>query len=168
MVELDPLQTAIHKLATRFSRRQVYVRDALADLRPDRLAFHDREVSGDALVGIMKDYLHVPASGTWGAWKYMLHGSGCLLVHLTTGEPIEWDPPDLLTFDRFWLANWSAWYLEQPDSEDVYLTLMEELEGKTATINDLVFPTLNQLTKMGVLYQRDSAIAFNKYTLVEG
>src|SRR5688572_17128800 len=39
-------------------------------------------------------------SGVWhdrenSEWRYFLHGSGCRLTHTQTGEPIDWDCPDV-------------------------------------------------------------------------
>jgi len=45
-------------------------------------------------------------SGTWRdsanhEWRYFLHGSGCRLTNLQTGEPIDWDCPDVQKYDKW-------------------------------------------------------------------
>lgn len=53
-------------------------------------------------------------SGIWrGTWKHWAHGHGCRLTHLETGEPIEWDAPDLLAFDDSWFGNHLEWRIQQ-------------------------------------------------------
>ena len=46
----------------------------------------------------------IPQSGVWldkekNEWRYFLHGSGCRLTNLKTGEPIDWDCPDVNKYD---------------------------------------------------------------------
>jgi hypothetical protein len=61
----------------------------------------------------------VPQEGRWKdmegeVWGYYLHGGGCRLTHTHTGEPIDWDCPNVLVFDP-WFFQWHlAWQLTSP------------------------------------------------------
>lgn len=55
-------------------------------------------------------------SGIWidsekNDWKYFLHGSGCLLVNLKTGEPIDWNCPDVNRYDIWKFMSHLMWQL---------------------------------------------------------
>jgi hypothetical protein len=59
-----------------------------------------------------------PQRGTWGEndeWEYYLHGGGCLLTNKETGEPIDWDCPNLKSFDEFFFRTHLEWQLEASD-----------------------------------------------------
>jgi hypothetical protein len=61
----------------------------------------------------------VPQIGTWvdddaGVWKYFLHGGGCKLTNTATGEPIDWDCPDVLSFDPWKFRPHLEWQLDSP------------------------------------------------------
>ena len=50
--------------------------------------------------------------GIWnkyGQWKYYLHGRGCRLTNLISGEIIEWDAPNVIDFKSDWFLNWVNW-----------------------------------------------------------
>ena len=53
-------------------------------------------------------------SGVWfdnekNEWRYFLHGSGCRLTNLKTGEPIDWDCPDVNKYDVWKFMFHLAW-----------------------------------------------------------
>ena len=59
--------------------------------------------------------------GTWGnddKWEYFLHGGGCLLTNKETGEPINWDCPNIKSFDVFFFHNHLKWQLKWPDRKN--------------------------------------------------
>ena len=48
----------------------------------------------------------ISQSGVWldkdnNEWRYFLHGSGCRLINVKTGEPIDWDCPDVNKYDTW-------------------------------------------------------------------
>ena len=58
----------------------------------------------------------LPQSGIWvdsekNDWKYFLHGSGCRLVNVKTGEPIDWDCPDVNRYDIWKFMFHLMWQL---------------------------------------------------------
>lgn len=58
---------------------------------------------------------------TWkGDWHYFPHGAGCLLRHVRTQEPIEWDGPDPDAFRIDWFINHLNWRLKN-EAEDPYI-----------------------------------------------
>lgn len=55
-------------------------------------------------------------SGIWydnekNEWKYFLHGSGCRLTNVKTGEPIDWDCPDVNRYDTWKFMFHLMWQL---------------------------------------------------------
>jgi hypothetical protein len=88
-------------LVREFVGRQQLAREVLAKYRPWLLG-----LASDLRT---KEFISATSRGTWGDWSYWLHGGGCRLVHSQTGERIEWDAPDLQSFDKNWFANWLDW-----------------------------------------------------------
>jgi hypothetical protein len=57
----------------------------------------------------------VAQHGTWGEsdeWTYFLHGKGCRLRNISTGEVIDWDCPDVDAFDPYFFCEHLMWRLE--------------------------------------------------------
>jgi len=59
-------------------------------------------------------------SGTWrdgetSEWRYFLHGSGCRLTNMKTGEPIDWDCPDVKKYDKWKFMFHLMWQLSSSD-----------------------------------------------------
>lgn len=58
----------------------------------------------------------IPQSGIWhddenNEWRYFLHGSGCRLTNVETGEPIDWDCPDVKKYDTWKFMFHLIWQL---------------------------------------------------------
>lgn len=110
---MNEFQLYLYHVVKRFVTRQQIVYAALCDLRPDLIAFLNGGVDDpDDLLALADRHRNVPQKGEWGDWQYFVHGVGCRLTHTETGEPLEWDLPDLRIFDRAWLYNYFEWYLE--------------------------------------------------------
>jgi hypothetical protein len=59
--------------------------------------------------------------GSWGEtgeWEYFLHGKGCRLRNVHTGEVIDWDCPNVLAFDPHFFLYHLEWQLETGFRED--------------------------------------------------
>lgn len=60
-------------------------------------------------------------SGIWkNDWKHWLHGKGCRLTHIQTGERLDWDAPDAHAFRIEWFWNHLDWRLEN-ESDDPFV-----------------------------------------------
>ena len=62
----------------------------------------------------------LPQSGIWvdsenNEWTYFLHGKGCRLVNVKTGEPIDWDCPDVNKYDRWKFMFHLMWQISSPE-----------------------------------------------------
>jgi len=130
---LDDLKVLLRE----YISRQQLVYDILQELRPHFFAVHDKSVSGIDLVNLVRQgILHVPFTGTWqkyGTWKYYIHGAGCRLTNMISGEVIEWDTPHVTDFDLKWFMNWINWvknvnHTYQSVTEDVVYNLLNQLE----------------------------------------
>ena len=130
---LDDLKVLLRE----YISRQQLVYDILQELRPHFFAVHDKSVSGIDLVNLVRQgILHVPFTGTWqkyGTWKYYIHGAGCRLTNMISGEIIEWDTPHVTHFERLWFMQWVNWVKKvnntyQSLSEDVVYGLLHQLE----------------------------------------
>lgn len=102
----------IEDLVVEYVLRQQLVFDAIAELRPDKFAIEDKSISDHEVATLADAYKHVPDKGVWkryGVWNYTMHGSGCRLIGIITGEPIEWDVPDKDVFEHRWFLNWCRW-----------------------------------------------------------
>ena len=58
----------------------------------------------------------LPQEGVWrdgenNEWRYFLHGSGCRLTNIKTGEPIDWDCPDVNKYDKWKFMFLLIWQL---------------------------------------------------------
>ncbi len=76
-------------------------------------------------------------SGIWidkdrNEWEYYLHGQGCMLVNKLTGEPIDWDAPDVKSYKLFFFWRHLIWQLRYPKRAlqlgYVYLWVTNSLE----------------------------------------
>ncbi|MEM7348848.1 MAG: hypothetical protein AAF485_31850 [Chloroflexota bacterium] len=62
-----------------------------------------------------------PQHGPWQRnpeWTYFLHGKGCLLNSIETGEWINWNCPDVTVFDTYFLIDHLRWQIEAPILKD--------------------------------------------------
>ena len=74
-------------------------------------------------------------SGVWrdnenNEWRYFLHGGGCRLTNIKTGEPIDWDCPDVNSYDRHKFSYHLEWQLSSPERAEKFI-LTRNLEKDT-------------------------------------
>jgi hypothetical protein len=125
--------------------RQQIVYRALSHLRPDLLMIAEAQSREKKLEGLrlMVNYKNVPSSGTWidlegGDWDYFVHGLGCRLISLVDGEPLEWDAPDVNSFDDEWFLNWAKWRIKHTEpSSGIDIEFMK-LEIKKLIARDII------------------------------
>jgi hypothetical protein len=102
----------LHLLIAEYVSRQQLVVRVMTRVRPDKFAAADQNLSDMDTLRIAEQYKTAPFSGLWeehGYWHYTIHGSGCRLVNLITGEPLDWDVPDPLVFDKWFFRFWWQW-----------------------------------------------------------
>jgi hypothetical protein len=86
---------------------------------------------------------NISQGGTWkdsenNEWRYFLHGGGCRLTNLETGEPIDWDCPDTNSYDKhkfFYHLEWQMTSSERAEK----LSFIRNVEKETlkTLINDI-------------------------------
>ena len=69
---------------------------------------------------------NLPQSGVWkdtqqNEWRYFLHGTGCFLTNLRTDEPIDWNCPDVNSYDTDKFLNHLIWQLSSPQRAETLL-----------------------------------------------
>jgi hypothetical protein len=114
----ESVQVAVLALIRRYVARQQTAADAMQQLRPDLwFQTYQKEWTAAILVklkALQAQVAGIPQKGYWGEhdeWEYFFHGGGCRLVHTSTGEPIDWDAPNIRRFDKFWFLNYMQWIL---------------------------------------------------------
>lgn len=169
MVELNTLQDAVYSLVKRYASRQNTVLEAMGDLRPDLLLLAKGGGVVEELIQMTKLYSAVPQSGQWGKnkeWHYFIHGKGCQLIHNTTQEPLEWDAPDIESFDRSWFVNYLQWLSSQGVEDEYVAVIMSQLNSRNSILQDVIYNTLNQLQQLGILTSSNASNP-NKLTLTQ-
>ncbi|MDX2075636.1 MAG: hypothetical protein SFZ02_04350 [bacterium] len=129
---LDELKMLLRE----YIARQQLVYEILQELRPYFFLAHDKSVSNEDLTKALNQYIRSPSTGIWqkyGTWKYYIHGAGCRLTNLISGEILEWDTPHITHFERLWFMNWVNWvkkanHTYQSLSEDMVYDLFAQLE----------------------------------------
>jgi hypothetical protein len=119
----DELMTTIVEIWIQaFIDRQPIVYRALSHLRPDLLMIAEAQSRETKLecIRLMENYRDVPSTGIWidsegENWDYFVHGLGCRLISLVDGEPLEWDAPDVNSFEDEWFLNWAAWRIKHTE-----------------------------------------------------
>jgi hypothetical protein len=125
MYEIDEKSIkSMKRIIEHFLQRQKLVALAMLDVHPTALRLAGTHILGieiepyvtkwqDKLDADM-DFARNWQSGLWrGTWKHWAHGVGCRLTHIESGEPIEWDAPNLLAFDEGWFGNHLGWRIQQ-------------------------------------------------------
>ena len=82
----------------------------------------------------------IPSRGTWvdkegNKWEYFLHGEGCLLTNIETGEPIEWDIPQTDSFDPYFFHDNLFWQFKAESRYDKVGSVRHRL---TELVNQLI------------------------------
>jgi hypothetical protein len=103
------------------------------------------------------DIEEAPESLIWkGDWKHGVHGAGCLLLNLRTGEPLEWDGPDPNEFRIDWLMNNLIWRLKN-EPEDPYIKACNDWLLSQQTDTNTVKKAIFRLIEKGILNLRQSS-----------
>lgn len=174
METLTELQTTVLSLAKKFAQRQSVVLEAMRDLRPDLTKDHERIETQEEWIAFKREIMKKPNPGYWGEnseWEYILHGPGCRLTHVYTGEVIEWDFGELNSFNIDWFSK----HLQSLLIHDVYheaLLFMKSILPDAERINELseddfmqqlwewrkqhIEPVLEQLCELGYLKKGNS------------
>ena len=82
-------------------------------------------------------------SGIWrdsedNEWRYFLHGGGCRLTNTKTGEPIDWDCPDVNSFDRYKFFYHLEWQLSSSErAGNLNLSRKLEKDALRSLINEI-------------------------------
>lgn len=151
-MEQDIFLIALLDLLTQFIERQRLPVAALRQLRPDLLMLMEKAPLLEIFAAIEK-YRGTPQAGFWGEnkeWDYYIHGGGCRLIHITTGEPIEHDGPDPQDFDRYWFANWLKWFLEtHKDDEKAKIISQSLVEIGAEDMAAALLPAFDNLEQAG-------------------
>jgi hypothetical protein len=150
---MDELSSSTLRLVHRFVKRQEVVAQAIGELRPNW-----RQRAG------------VSPVGNWGEnkeWKYRLHGLGCELTNVETGEPLHWDVIGLTTFDRTWFAHFVGWLFDvEPDNPDCLVLGASGATGEWYELSEFIAKILNTLVDNGYLSTEGNWKGI-KYTVVE-
>ncbi len=164
------LHIAALTLIQRFVERQKLVLTAMQELRPNLLFLGS--YSGEWTSDTIDEYrratekvAHIPQGGYWGdnnEWRYFIHGGGCRLVHTVTGEPINWDAPQVERFDRFWFRDYLEWLFDYEPANAAVTALRVALPQHNGDLQHLTFTLLEQLHQLGKLSGMDDQ---NKYVL---
>jgi hypothetical protein len=61
----------------------------------------------------------LPQRGIWrdseqNEWEYSLHGGGCQLRNIETGEPIDWDAPNVNSYTLMFFERHLLWQMSYP------------------------------------------------------
>jgi hypothetical protein len=71
-------------------------------------------------------------------WRYFLHGGGCRLTNLATGEPIDWDCPDTNSYDRYKFFYHLEWQMTSSERvEKLSFSRNVEKETLKTLINEI-------------------------------
>lgn len=166
----ESFQIAVWTLLRRYVARQQLAADAMQQLRPDLwFQAHQREWTVALLVELktmQTQVAGIPQKGFWGEhdeWESFFHGGGCRLVHTLTGEPIDWDAPNLRRFDKFWFLNYLQWVLVHEPANSVHPTIQAEMDQDLNSMREFTFSLLDQLQTLGFLADEQD----NKYVLLQ-
>ena len=83
-------------------------------------------------------------SGIWqdyenNEWQYFLHGGGCRLTNRKTGEPIDWDCPDVNSYDKYKFLHHLEWQLSSSErAEKLTKSRRLEKDKLESLINEIV------------------------------
>jgi hypothetical protein len=73
------------------------------------------------------------------------------MKHTVTGEPIEWDGPDLTRFDPYWFHAWLEWVVSRGEHDPDASLLGSVLHGDPEERRTLAFGMLARLVEAGAL-----------------
>ncbi len=166
---VDRVQSILHTIIERYTQRQSIVLDAMRDLRPDMILPLEGKVHPQTRAELRRKYIYAPHRGLWGEnqeWEYRLHGIGCHLTHVTTGEVIGWDVGSLKRFDWNWLVNYIIWLLKAEKNTAEMQTIRTKFQDSVDDVEKLrrdILPILQELESNGILRAEQE----NRYTLIK-
>ena len=136
LTDKHPIYTELYVSIVAYVSRQQLVVEAVKDQGVD---------PANLVYGTFGWRSHTEQRGQWGEWDFTFHGSGCRLKHRETGEPIDWDGPDPLRFDRFFYLVHLEWRLDEGHDLPELRTFVKQ-NGQTA-----VTKLMDDLIDFGVL-----------------
>lgn len=94
----------------------------------------------------------VAQRGIWGdseEWTYFLHGKGCRLHNVLTGEVINWDCPNVEAFDPYFFLDHLRWRLET--EEESNLPNIKEQVSLSSDGLESIIQTIEQMKANGFI-----------------
>jgi hypothetical protein len=88
-------------------------------------------------------------TGTWPdengeKWNYFMHGGGCRLSNLTTGEEIDWDCPNVKYFDIFKFSFHLKWQMDKFPEKYTNLIIRLKREDLNSLEQNLIPELVNE------------------------
>jgi hypothetical protein len=104
LIDRQPIYLELYDAIAYFLARQRLVIRAVADqgIEPSEIGSGVSDWHGKS-----------PQRGKWGEWGFLFHGSGCRLTHPQTREAIDWNGPDIDSFDTYFFIEHLEWRLTQ-------------------------------------------------------
>lgn len=101
----------------------------------DELDSKDEQVKEILEVSRRAQARQISQIGTWrdrtdNEWQYFLHGKGCLLTNTHTHEKINWNCPNVLSFDPYFFLDHLEWQLTSPERKHDLRNLQNWIEEK--------------------------------------
>jgi len=93
----------------------------------------------------------VTQQGSWGdsgEWVYFLHGKGCMLRNIATGEMIGWNCPNARAFDPYFFLEHLRWRLE---TEEGNLPRIREIVASSSEGLESVIQLLKRMIEAGLI-----------------
>ena len=166
---LDSGQAAFLILVRRFVERQKLVYQVMEEIRPDKLMFvrmyeqhqgKPTEEDFSAYSEYAKWFVETPQGGWWGEWVYFFHGAGCRLMNILTGEPIDWEAPDVDRFDRFFFSDYLKWAFKRNAADPVVAEVHARYLLNNGKVKHFVHTQLEHLASAGYLSKDDADISY--------
>ncbi len=119
-------------LIKRYVDRQLLPLQIFSYVRPDLLLYkhlllYKQKAPIEHVLPMLEKYAGTSQIGYWGhndQWKYYIHGFGCRVTHIETGEVMIMTP-DQFIFDRYSFLIWLEWsFNAEPENNDVKVIFM--------------------------------------------
>ncbi len=161
------IEDTVLRLIKLFIQRLRVLQNAIWDLHP-RLILRQKNITNPReRAEFIKNYWRTTKGiGIWqNEWKYRVHGAGCQLINIHSGEPLHWDIGHRNRFDKSWFVDYVVWILNKAEREKFLAPLLSRLdEISRYNVQEVVFPILNDLSKKQVL---SGEINGHTYVLLE-
>jgi hypothetical protein len=136
LADQDPILVELYSAIAHFYGQQQLVIRAILDLG----------IIPSSLRGVSNWQTKVEQRGLWGKdWEYFFHGGGCQIIHLITGEPINWEGPDPAAFSIPSFTQHLEWRIEQGAPLPMLVAYMQT-HGSTA-----IRPLVDRLITQGII-----------------